>query len=74
MTIKLSKPKAYGKVKPLYGSNDQPIHCTPIESRQIVSLAEFNEALKLLVNQTSPTIPLRDIRDETEEVLSWFTC
>lgn len=43
------------------------------EDRRITNLSEFSEALKLLVNQTSPTIPLHDIRDETEEVLSWFT-
>jgi hypothetical protein len=26
--IKLSMPKAYGHIKPLYGSSGQPIRCT----------------------------------------------
>ena len=27
--IKLSRPKAYGEIKPLHGSTGQPIRCTP---------------------------------------------
>ncbi len=27
--IKLSRPKAYGEIKPLHGSTGRPIRCTP---------------------------------------------
>jgi hypothetical protein len=27
--ITLSQPKAYGQIKPLYGSTGEPIRCTP---------------------------------------------
>ena len=45
----------------------------PTEARRITDLGEFVEAFRLLVDQTSPELPLQDIQDEIEEVLSWFT-
>ena len=73
MTIKLSLPKAYQEIHPLCGSEGNPIRCTPAEDHQITSLDQFSEAFKLLVNQTSPTLLIQDIREEAGEVLSWFT-
>ena len=97
--IKLSKPRAY-RTKPVYGSNDKPIRCTPIKEREvdtmaridyinseegreivisiptegwrIVKLDQFKQAFNYLVNQTSPCIPLDDIKHSTEQVLSEY--
>ena len=31
--MRLSRPKSYGKIQPLFGSHGRPIRCTPVEPR-----------------------------------------